>query len=149
MKRGFTLLEMILVLAVIAVVSGILLGAFASFREASQLTETHSSIIGILKDARSRTLASKGNSNHGVHFEEIKTVLFKGSTYSSSDPSNEIYLLPAGIKISSINLTGGAADTVFTRLLGTTTASGKITITSKRDSGQSKTIDILSTGVIE
>ncbi len=149
MKKGLTLLEIILVLAVIAIISGILLGAFASFREAGQLTETHSSIIGILKDARSRALASKGNSNYGAHFEETKTVLFKGSAYSSSDLSNETYLLPAGIKISAISLTGGAVDTIFTRLLGTTTASGSITIASRRNGGQSKTITIFSTGVVK
>lgn len=149
MRNGFTLLEIILGLAVIAIISGILLSAFASFREAGQLTEAHSSIIGILKDARSRTLASKNNSNYGAHFEETKTVLFKGSAYSSSDTSNETYLLPAGIKISSVDLTGGAVDTVFTRLLGTTTASGSVTISSRHNGGQSKTITILSTGVVK
>ena len=145
---GFGLLETIITLAIITLAAAILMSAFGSFRAASDLTETHSNIIGIIKDARARTLASNSNSNYGVHFATDRSVLFKGNSYSSSDPNNDVYLLPASTEISAINLTGGAVDTVFTRLNGTTTTSGTISIRSKRNSS-TRIITLEPTGVVK
>ena len=141
-----TLIELLASIFIIAILATIFMSAFSTFRENSQLSEAHSAIIGVLKDARSRTLSSQNKSNYGVHFEAAKAVLFKGNIYNSADASNEPYFLPSSVQISAINLTGGAADTVFTRLLGTTTASGTVTISSKRDVGSTRVITILGTG---
>ena len=141
-----TLIELLASIFIIAILATIFMSAFSTFRENSQLSEAHSAIIGVLKDARSRTLSSQNKSNYGVHFEAAKAVLFKGNIYNSADASNEPYFLPSSVQISAINLTGGAADTVFTRLLGTTTASGTVTISSKRAGGSTSVITILSTG---
>ena len=141
-----TLIELLASIFIIAILATIFMSAFSTFRENSQLSEAHSAIIGVLKDARSRTLSSQNKSNYGVHFEAAKAVLFKGNIYNSADASNEPYFLPSSVQISAINLTGGAADTVFTRLLGTTTASGTVTISSKRDVGSTSVITILGTG---
>lgn len=146
--RGITLLEILMSIAIIAVVAAMLIGVFGGWRAGGDLEDARSNIIGILKDARSRTLASESNTSYGVHFETEKAVLFQGAAYNSSDPKNEIYSLSGSIKISSISLTGGAADTVFTRLLGTTTASGTITIESKRNQN-TRVITIFATGNAE
>lgn len=144
--KGVTLIELLVSIFIIAVIATVFMSAFSAFRENSQLSEAESAIIGILKDARSRTLSSKNKSDYGVHFETAKAVLFKGNVYNSADASNEPYFLPTAVQIGAINLTGGAVDTVFTRLLGTTTASGTVTISSKRASGATRVITILSTG---
>ena len=145
---GFSLLETIITLAILAVVSTILVYAFSSFRAAQDLSEAHANIIGMIKDARARTLASDANSNYGVHFEISRAVLFKGNSYSSSDPNNDIYFLPATTELNPINLTSSAVDTVFTRLNGTTTTSGTITIRSLRNSA-TRVITLEPTGVVK
>ena len=147
-NSGFTLLEMLITFAVIAIVSGIFVSSFSSFRSAQDLSETQANIIGIINGARSRTLASDSNSNYGVHFETAGAVLFKGNVYSAPDPSNKIYTVPGSVEISSISLTGGTVDTVFTRLNGTTTASGTISIRSKR-TGSTAVITLEPTGVVK
>ena len=139
---------MLITFAVIAIVSGIFVSSFSSFRSAQDLAETQANIIGIINDARARTLASDSNSNYGVHFETAKTVLFKGNVYSAPDPSNEIYTVPGSVEISSISLTGGTVDIVFTRLNGTTAASGTISIRSKR-TGSTAVITLEPTGVVK
>lgn len=144
--KGVTLIELLVSIFIIAVIATIFMSVFSTFRENSQLTEAHSAIVGVLKDARSRTLSSQNKSDYGVHFETAKAVLFKGNIYNSADASNEPYFLPTSVQIGPINLTGGAVDTVFTRLLGTTTASGTVTISSKRSGGPTRAITILSTG---
>ncbi len=147
MKKGFTLIELLVAIAIIGALAAILVSALSNFRAFANLTEAHVTILGFLRDARSRTLASKENNVYGVHFETGKAVLFKGAVFNSGDPSNEEYLLPPKVSITSISLTGGASETVFTRLMGTTTASGTITL-SNSDSA-TKVITIFSTGSIE
>ena len=145
---GVTLLEILISVAIIAIVATMLVGVFSAWRASGDLENARSNIIGILKDARSRTLASESNTTYGVHFETEKAALFKGNVYNSSDPANENYNLPGSIKINDISLTGGAVDTVFTRLLGTTTASGTITLESKRNQN-TRLITIFATGNVE
>ena len=146
--RGVTLLEILISVAIIAIVATMLIGVFGAWRASGDLEDARSNVMGLLKDARSRTLASKNNTTYGVRFETERAVLFKGTVYSSSDPANENYNLPGSIKINDISLTGGAVDTVFTRLNGTTTASGTITLESKRNQN-TRLITIFATGNAE
>lgn len=146
-NKGISLLEVVLSFTVLIIVATILFSAFTAFRGSNDLESAHSEILGILKDARARTLASQSNTRYGVHFATERAVLFKGVTYSSSATDNESYVLPPTVTISSISLTGSAVDTVFSRLYGTTTASGTVTLTGRNN--RAKTITILSTGITE
>lgn len=146
---GYSILELLLSFAIIAIIATILFSAFAVFRQSNDLQSAGETIIGILRDARSRAIGSQEKKTYGVHFETAKTVLFKGSVYSASDPDNETYLLPQTVELSAISLTGGASDTVFSILGGTTTASGTITLSSKRDASKTRTITIFSTGNVQ
>lgn len=145
--RGVTLLEIIVVLGVLAAVSAVLVGAFAEFREASAVVEAKSEIIGILRDARVRTLASRNNTNYGVHFEETRVVLFEGGTYSAAVPSNETHQLYSS-RIVAIVL-GGASEVVFERLSGAASASGTIILSATRNASKTETVTILATGVVQ
>lgn len=146
---GYSLLEMLITFFIIAIIATILFSAFAVFRQSNDLQSAGETIIGILRDARSRAVGSQDKKTYGVHFETAKTVLFKGSVYSVLDPANETYLLPESLEISAISLTGGASDTVFSILIGTTTATGTVTISSKRDASKTRTITIFSTGNVQ
>ena len=148
MKNGFTLIELLISTAVIVVLVILFYGGFTSFRESSQLSEAHSVIVGMLRDARSRTLSSEKNTEYGVHFETNHTMLFLGNVYDSGSSSNEIYNFPSLARISSINL-GGSTDIVFARLAGSASASGTITLESVSNPSKTKTITILSSGSIE
>lgn len=141
-------IEFIIVIVILGIVFAMLISAFSGFRSSGYLIDSETHIIGILRDARSRTLASLGNTQYGVHFEETKVVFFVGSTYNSSATTNKIYTLPAGVRISNISL-GGASDIVYARLTGVPSASGSITIQLKKDTAQTKTINISATGVIQ
>lgn len=147
--RGITLLELLIVIAVMILVSFLISGVFSSFRATNVLIEADSGVIGLLRDARSRTLAGELNSNFGVHFENTKAVLFKGDIYNASAPENEPYILPGMIEINNINLTGGATEVIFTRLFGTTTASGTVSLRSRSNTSKTRTVSIFSTGGIQ
>lgn len=148
MKAGFTLIELLISIAVIAVVAVLVVSGFSSFRESAQLSEAQSGILGVLRDARSKTLSSEKNTQYGVHFETSRAVLFSGSSYNAGSASNEPYILPPNTRISLINL-GGPIDVVFARLSGSASVSGIITIESISNTSKTKTIAILSSGAVE
>ena len=98
------MLEMLISFFIVAIIATILFVAFGAFRESNDLQSAQETIIGILRDARSRSVGSQDKKTYGVHFEATKAVLFKGSVYSASDSANEAYILPTLVKISSITL---------------------------------------------
>ena len=139
------IIELIVVIFILGVVFTMLVSVFSNYRSAGYLIEAETQIIGILRDARSRTLASQGNKPYGVHFEETKAVLYVADVaYDQNASTNEVYMLPAGVRISG----GAGTNIVYTQLTGIPMPSGAITIQLRSDPAQTKTINVSATGVI-
>ena len=118
MKKGFSILEVLIVIAVLVVIVVIVVSAFSRFNNNQSLNGAVGEITAVLNEARANTLASYDNIVYGVHFQSDKVVLFKGQNFSSSDPNNEDTVLSSKISISNISLSGGSNDVVFKRLTG-------------------------------
>lgn len=142
-KKGFTLIEILIVLAILILIVAIVLPRFADIRETQALKNASEISIATLDKARSQSISSLDSSTYGVHFEESKMVLFKGSSYSSSDPDNVDVPLLAPAYISDISLTDDAEDVVFDRLKGLPDVAGSITIST---SSKNQNINISSSG---
>lgn len=149
MKKGFTITETLIVIAIIAVIVTIVVSAFSKFNNNQSLGGAIGEVTSTLNEARANTLASYDNSAYGVHFQTDKVVLFKGGVYSSSDSDNEDVILSSKISISNISLTGGGSDVVFKRLTGKTDQNGTITLSLISDPTKTKTITIHGSGIIE
>lgn len=147
-KKGFTLLELALVLGIIAILLVVLFTTFASFGKQQGLVKDNALIIEVLRQAQSNTLNSKNSNQFGVHFGSTSIVLFTGSTYSAGASTNETYNLSGGVNISNISLNGGGSDLVFSKLSGGTENNGTITIT-EQSTGQNRSVIIYKTGLIE
>ncbi len=145
--KGFTLIEVLLALSVVAIIAAISVTSLSNFNKDKALTIEVEKVLSLVTKARSLTLAAKDDSGYGVHFEDRKAVLFKGASYSSSAATNQIQLLNDEVKISAIALTGGATDVVFQKLSGATAQNGTITLTSVRNSSQTKVITVTGTGI--
>ena len=146
MNRGFTVIELLLSVAIIAVISAIGISAMSPVNTDKALITETEKVLSLIGKARSQTLAAKESSVYGVHFEERKAVLFKGSTYSVGAAGNQMQTLHDEVKISALALTGGGFEIVFSKLTGATTQSGTVTLTTLRDAGTTKVITITSTG---
>lgn len=147
LPKGFTLIEILVFIAVIVVVITIMWSGLTSFQESHQFNQGIEVTFVFLKDARTRTLASQAAKRYGVHFEETQIVLFEGASYN---PANAIstFAMPSLIRISAISLMGGGQDVVFERLTGKTSQYGTINFASRR-TAKNKTIQILSSGLYE
>lgn len=100
MKKGFTITELLVVMGVLAVLfsltSVILVGAFRKG------TATDDSDV-LISDIRSQELKAMTTASYfGIHFEANSYTLFKGSSYSSSDPSDFVVALGGGDKFANV-----------------------------------------------
>lgn len=147
-KNGFTLLEILVSIAIITLLTAIGWNTLSRFRQTVDLNRSAEAGISSLNDARSRTLSSVDSSQYGVHFQTDSVVLFKGTSYATSNPDNVEFLVPGTVQISSISLTGGGSDVLFARLTGATNQSGTITFRLSANTAETRMITILSSGVI-
>jgi prepilin-type N-terminal cleavage/methylation domain-containing protein len=148
MKReGFTLIEVLVVIAIAAILFAVTLVGLSGLRDETDLGLAVDDAVSFLQSARAKTLSSEGGSDYGVHFETSKFVLFKGNTYSAIDPNNIVRNVPSSIEISPITLNGGVVDLLFKRLTGETTEHGTVTLRLVNDITVMRTIAITPTGL--
>lgn len=143
-SKGFTIIELLIGLAVVAIVAGVVLSSLLEFRRHAALNEAAENALSLLREARSRTLASESASAYGVRFDPSGLTLFRGS-YSAGDPGNETYALPS-LVTATTSLAGGASEVVFERLTGEAAAHGEATVSLLADPGRNRTIIIRPTG---
>ncbi len=88
-KRGFTLLEVLLSIACIALLAGISAPIYSSFYKKNEVLLTRESVIESLYRASSyaRNMEGQGRS-WGVYFDEEKITLFEGGSYLTADPES-------------------------------------------------------------
>ncbi len=148
MKKGFTLIEILVALGIIVLLCVIIIGSFSSFRKSQNFNNAIEDTISIFNSARAKTLSSENASQYGIHLDSSKATLFKGTVFSQTDPNNQIINLDSSIEIVNISINGGGSDVVFNRLKGDTSDHGSFVIRVKSDTSKSKTISIKSTGIV-
>ncbi|HPP64981.1 MAG TPA: prepilin-type N-terminal cleavage/methylation domain-containing protein, partial [Candidatus Paceibacterota bacterium] len=123
--RGFTLLEIIIVIAITATMATIGIGYYANISKTKLLDKTAEEIVAYLKYAQQNSIVQKDGKQWGVHFENPSSgadfyALYTGTTYSSPI---EIKYLPEGIEFS-IPQTASSADISFSKLTGLLSTGG-------------------------
>lgn len=118
MKKGFTLVEMIVIMGVMTVLIG-LVGI--SILGTQQRTSSRSSVTLIVSDLRGAQMAAmsgEATKSAGVYFSTNSYVVFKGDNFQTEDSDNLTVELPGEVHLSDINLPG--SQVVFA------TGSGKV-----------------------
>ncbi len=148
-SHGFTIVEIMIVIAMLVLTVSVAVFIFSSFRKNNALNIGQEKIVNLLKIARSNTIASKEGDVYGVHLTQTTATLFKGRVYADLDPNNSTYTLSGFIEISNIDLVGGGNDIIFDKLTGETSQSGTTTIRLISDTTETKDIFIRKTGLSE
>ena len=147
-KKGITVLELLVVLAVLGIIFSIILPQFSKMRENQVLKSGVQDILSSLSKARSQTLASLNSLNYGVHFEADKIIIFTGTGFTGGAAGNEIINIITPATISNVALGAGSpasGDVFFNRLSGSPNTNGTVTIST---TNYSKIITIWATGVV-
>ncbi len=142
-KSGFSVLEILVSIAILGLLTGISLVSFANFSRRDAVLASASAIGQALRDARARTLASVGGSQYGVKVDGDRFTFFQGATFSSSTPTNNTFMYPSGIRATT-----SLSTLVFERVTGNASASGTISVYQSSASNVVKYVRIQTTGLV-
>lgn len=139
-------MEILIVVGITIILSSLTFYAFSGLSNYQSLDKTSETVLSTVDRARTMSVSSQGNSEYGVRFSPTSVLIFKGSTYNSSQI---VYTYTFSPKInSSYSLSSGTSDIVFHRLTGEPTATGTV-IYSLKTASTTKTLTIYGTGVSE
>jgi len=147
--RGFTLMEVLVGIAILLFLSVIAMSVFSNLRNTQSLNGSVEQIITVIEEARVKTLSSSKSLQYGVRFGSDKIVLFEGGVFIEGAINNQETLFPDSVEIYAVLLNEGGSDVIFRKLTGETDQFGTISVRSKKNQSVSKDIKIKSTGVIE
>jgi len=128
-SRGFTALEILVVIAILGILLSVIMPSFMNFRRSSLLNTDTMNLITLINRARLLSVSSKDDDQYGIHLESSKAVLFKGATYSAGSTTNETHTFSTGLTLSSITVSTGGSDVLFEKVTGATTNSAAATTT--------------------
>lgn len=153
-KKSFTLIEVMLVVAIVAILVALAATNLTGFQNATYLENTTTTVVDDLKQQQLKAMTGdtegRGTlSPYGIKFETTRYVLFYGLTYSSTDTSNVPVNFDNNIQLSSTTLPQGII--IFQKGSGEVYnfISGSNTITLRNtNTNQQKTITINKYGTI-
>lgn len=122
-NKGFTLIEVVIVMAILAIIGGLGLFVGTDFYRSYILRTERDTLVSILQRQRSRALNNINDSHHGVFLEDDRYTVFQGDSYASRDHDyDEVVNLPRSVTLD------GITQVVFEPLSGESSAEGDITI---------------------
>ena len=144
-RRGFTLVELLVVVAMSFFIAAFFLAPFQTVRQRGVLEESAEQVLGAAEQARALTLAGKSGLPQGVHIGASTITIFSGTTYVPGDLLNTAIELSPLVALSSTT----SADVIFQKGTGKTDQQHALTITLNADTTQKRTITIHATGAIQ
>ena len=103
--KGFTLVELLVVVAIIATIGVVSIMNLQGSRNGTDFNNTTKQIGSILRQAQSQAASDYQGVPWGVHFANTTTsfyALFSSSTYSSATVANR-YLLPSSVGMTLVS----------------------------------------------
>ncbi|MBI5732762.1 prepilin-type N-terminal cleavage/methylation domain-containing protein [Candidatus Jorgensenbacteria bacterium] len=145
-RKGFTLIEMIIVMAFLVVVGALLVSSLNN-QALGNLDGEAQIISSRLSQTQTRAMGGVGGTSWGLHLNNVTSsfyALFQGSTYVTPI---DTYYLSNTIQFQT-PATGASTTIVFDKLTGKTTGTSTIIISLKSNSSITKTITVSATGKI-
>lgn len=140
MKNGFTLIEFLIVIALITILGTLSTGFYSRFYNQNAVSTVTDEITQELRKAQVYAMMGKQNGNWGVHNNTSSIILFQGSTFATRNTAFD-ESSPVNTNISITGLT----DIIFSRMTGTPSAIPAITIANGNNI---RTITINNQGIV-
>ena len=140
MNKGFTIIELLLVVAIIFIVTSFSAVFYSRFLTQNAVLNTTDQIVGQLQKAQIYAMSGKQNSNWGVSYASPLLILYAGNSYATRNPIfDEKFTVNGNISIA------GLLSLTFTRVTGTPSATPVITISGNNNT---KMVTLNSQGMI-
>ena len=139
-EHGFTLIEVLLSVAIISLLAGLALPVYQGFQGRNDMASTSQSITETLRRAEAYARSGNNNSQWGVNFQAGTVTLFSGTSFATRTTAlDETLSIPVGITLS---YTG---DIIFTKVTGAPQATLTQTLTS---SDSTRTVTVNAEGMV-
>ncbi len=140
-KPGFTLIEILLSIACIAIISAISIPIYQSFQNRNDLNIATNTVAQSLRRAQMLSQASAGDTSSGIKIQTASITVFRGTSFVSRDNSfDEVFSLPESITPA------GLSEVVFSKFAGLPDNIGDIILSSNIN--ETKTITINEKGMV-
>lgn len=140
-SNGFTLIELMLVIGLIAILSGLSVSVFSASQTKNDLNIAVSTFVNSARNAQIKARLSIQDDSWGVKKEQSQIIVFKGNNFNTRDQSyDQITNISPNINYSGFN------EFSFSKVTGLPLAAGSITLSNAP--GQTLTVNISSNGVI-
>jgi len=151
LPKGFSLLELLIVIAIITIISSAGAGFYRGFSKDVELSSTAQVIAADLRQMQAKSMAGESALKWGVHFVNGNTDPHYYETFSTPTDYNSASkdvtattTLAKAVTFSEPTIGAITKDIIFSKISGTTTAT-TIVIGSE---GKSQTVTISSIGTI-
>lgn len=133
---GFSLIEMLLSVAIISMLVGISLPVYVPFQTRNELEITTQTIADMLRRAQTYARGVNGDSQWGVAVQSGDATLFKGTSFATRDTAYD-----ETSAISPATAVSGLGEVVFAKLTATPSTTGTITLTASTNDVRTITIN--------
>ena len=103
------------------------------------------SIVSLVEKTRNMSLNRKNDSSYGVYFSTSTVTSYAGASLGLGNVLT-VYNIENPVSVSNISLSTGGRDVHFTKITGTPSATGTISIGTN---SRTRVITIFGTGIIE
>lgn len=112
-NKGYTLLEVLLSVAIISIIAGLSVPVFQSFQNKNDLSVATENLSNALQRAQIFSAGIKNDDYWGVKVENSQIILFEGNNFANRDQNfDEVF------KISSMISFSGDTELIFDKLTG-------------------------------
>lgn len=147
-NKGFTVMEILIVVGILGVLMAIIVPSFSQFRKAGLVNTETQDIVSFINRARLSSMHSKNDLEYGIHFNSTGVVMYSTPVYDAMETTNETRNLDSTLFFSTIAVQGGGNDIVFKKVTGAADKYATTTMKFVGASATSTTFVVRPSGVV-
>ncbi len=133
MTKGFTIIELLIVIAIIGVLAYVSLPMGLTFFRSQNVSSAREQLVELLNRARHNAILQKNDSAYGVYIDTMNGdltsfTLYRGAAYGDNPSDDEVYEQAPNLTISTGDSSLVSGEINFSKLTGMPSATGTITI---------------------